>query len=33
VIVPDVNMLLYAEIDAFPRHAAARAWWEELLNG
>jgi uncharacterized protein len=33
VIVPDVNLLLYAEIDAYPTHHAARAWWEELLNG
>jgi hypothetical protein len=33
VIVPDVNMLLYAEIDAFPQHAAARQWWESLMNG
>jgi hypothetical protein len=31
VIVPDVNLLLYAEIDAFAEHAAARAWWETLL--
>jgi toxin-antitoxin system PIN domain toxin len=33
VIVPDVNLLLYAEIDAFPRHAAARRWWEDVMNG
>jgi hypothetical protein len=33
LIVPDVNLLLYAEIDAFPHHAAARRWWEEALNG
>jgi len=26
-------MLLYAEIDAFPQHAGAKAWWEDLLNG
>ena len=26
-------MLLYAEIDAFPQHSAAREWWEGLLNG
>jgi uncharacterized protein len=25
--------LLYAEIDAYPQHVAARAWWEELMNG
>lgn len=33
MIVPDVNILLYAHIDAFGEHARARAWWEELLNG
>jgi toxin-antitoxin system PIN domain toxin len=33
VIVPDVNLLLYAEIDAYPVHAAARAWWEATLRG
>lgn len=33
MIVPDVNLLLYAEIDAFPEHAAARRWWEAALNG
>jgi toxin-antitoxin system PIN domain toxin len=33
VIVPDVNLLLYAEIEAFPHHRAARQWWENLLNG
>ncbi|MBN1611739.1 MAG: hypothetical protein JW940_34215 [Polyangiaceae bacterium] len=33
MIVPDVNLLLYAEIDAFPLHPSARRWWEDLLNG
>lgn len=33
MIIPDVNLLLYAEIAAFPEHAAARAWWEHLLSG
>jgi len=33
VIVPDVNLLLYAEIDAFPQHRAARRWWEDALAG
>jgi hypothetical protein len=32
MIVPDVNMLLYAHVDAFPQHEAARTWWEGLLN-
>jgi hypothetical protein len=33
VIVPDVNLLLFAEIDAFAHHGRARQWWEDLLNG
>lgn len=33
MIVPDVNLLLYAEIDAYAEHAVARRWWEGLLNG
>ncbi len=33
MIIPDVNLLLYAEIDAHPLHARARDWWEETLNG
>lgn len=33
MIVPDINLLLYAEIDAFPQHRRARQWWEALLNG
>lgn len=33
MIVPDVNLLLYAEIDAFEQHALARRWWEDALAG
>jgi len=33
VIVPDVNLLLYAHVDGFSEHARARRWWEGLLNG
>jgi len=33
MIVPDVNVLLYAEIDAYPLHRSARRWWETVLNG
>lgn len=33
MIVPDLNLLLYAVHEASPRHAVARAWWEALLNG
>jgi uncharacterized protein len=32
VIVPDVNLLLYAVISGFPHHARARAWWERTVN-
>ena len=33
MIVPDVNLLVHAYNSESPRHAAARAWWERLLNG
>jgi toxin-antitoxin system PIN domain toxin len=33
MIVPDVNLLLYAELDAFTQHDRARVWWESLLGG
>src|SRR5215831_14275435 len=26
-------MLLYAELEAYPVHRAARKWWEDVLNG
>lgn len=32
MIIPDVNLLLYAVIDAFPQHDKARSWWEEAVN-
>ena len=32
MIVPDVNLLVHAYNVESPRHAAARAWWERLLN-
>jgi toxin-antitoxin system PIN domain toxin len=32
VIVPDVNLLLYAVISGFPQHPRARAWWEKTIN-
>jgi uncharacterized protein len=32
MIVPDVNLLLYSVITAFPQHKAAHEWWEETLN-
>jgi hypothetical protein len=33
MIIPDVNLLLYANIIGFPEHQKARAWWEAALNG
>lgn len=33
MIVPDLNLLLYAEIDAYSEHEAARRFWEAALNG
>ncbi len=32
MIVPDVNLLVYAHDSQSRRHAAARAWWEALMN-
>lgn len=33
MIIPDVNLLLYAHVTAFSQHQRARAWWEDLMNG
>ena len=33
MIIPDVNLLLYAHLTAFREHAKAKTWWEALLNG
>jgi toxin-antitoxin system PIN domain toxin len=33
VILPDVNLLLYAHLSAFPEHRRAVRWWDGLLNG
>lgn len=33
MIIPDVNLLQYANLDATPQHAAARTWFERLLSG
>ena len=33
MIVPDVNLLVYAYNDATPFHDSARHWWEGLVNG
>jgi len=33
VILPDLNLLVYAYNADAPNHAASRAWWEGLMNG
>ena len=33
MIVPDVNLLVYAHNSQSRQHEAARKWWEDLLNG
>jgi toxin-antitoxin system PIN domain toxin len=33
MIVPDVTLLVHAYNSESPAHAAARRWWEDLLNG
>ncbi len=33
MIVPDLNLLVYAYNDRAPQYAPARRWWEDLLNG
>ena len=33
MIIPDLNLLLYAHNPGDRRHAVARRWWQELLDG
>ena len=33
MIIPDINLLLYASFSAFEEHVAARTWFEGLMNG
>ena len=33
MIVPDLNLLVYAYADGAPHHDSARRWWEGLVNG
>ncbi len=33
MVVPDINLLVFAYNEAAPRHEAARAWWEALMMG
>jgi uncharacterized protein len=33
MILPDLNLLIYANDKDSPHHAQALRWWEELMNG
>ena len=33
MIIPDINLLLYAHNDQSPYHQTARQWWENTING
>lgn len=33
MIIPDVNLLLYAVVTGFPQHGRAHAWWQDTVNG
>ena len=33
MVVPDINLLVFAYNAAAPGHRAARAWWEALMTG
>jgi predicted nucleic acid-binding protein len=33
MIVPDINLLVFAYNDMSPEHDAALRWWENLVNG
>lgn len=33
MIIPDVNLLVYAYNSDAPRHAQARQWWEDAVRG
>jgi len=33
MILPDLNLLLYAYNAQAPQHETARAWWESAING
>ena len=33
MIIPDINVLVFAHNRGVPEHDLARAWWEETVNG
>lgn len=32
MIIPDINLLLYAYFAVFPRHESTRRWWERVIE-
>jgi uncharacterized protein len=32
MVLPDINLLVYAYNEAVPRHGAARDWWQDLMS-
>ncbi|MEM9282450.1 MAG: type II toxin-antitoxin system VapC family toxin [Verrucomicrobiota bacterium] len=33
MIIPDLNLLVYAYNDGAPFHSETKKWWEDLMNG
>ncbi len=33
MLIPDINLLVYAHNEQAPHHASAKRWWENTLNG
>ena len=33
MIIPDLNLVLYATVSSFRHHQRARDWWEQTLSG
>ena len=33
MIVPDLNLVVYAHVKTVPKHLEARLWWQELMKG
>jgi len=33
VIIPDINLLIYAHNSSAPQHERARNWWEQTITG
>ena len=32
MIIPDINLLIYAYVESAPHHKRAKEWWERLLS-